>query len=110
MKLTNVTLAIGDTLSKTKMMLGVVMGVVDMEFDKVTNMANEDISDVSSSLNSNFSSICDKAQCMQWLELASKVQNSPSSPHFRVFYFTPMYFISPLHCITYCLISLQCIS
>ena len=49
------TLAIGDTLSKTKMMLG----VVDMEFDKVTNMANEDISDVSSSLNSNFSSICD---------------------------------------------------
>ena len=40
-------------------MLGVVMGVVDMEFDKVTNMANEDISDVSSSLNSNFSSICD---------------------------------------------------
>ena len=59
MKLTNVTLAIGDTLSKTKMMLGVVMGVVDMEFDKVTNMANEDVTDVSSSLNSNFSSICD---------------------------------------------------
>ena len=33
---------------------------------------------------------------MQWLELASKVQNSPSSPHFRVFYFTAILFP---HCI-----------